>query len=152
MCNNTSTHIFQEALNHCRWKSTLKLNVLTHLDLQKSNIKSFKNSDFETIFEKVYDICKPIEGIGLLTCYDIAAAICRYNNIILSKVYLIGKGPKRAAMILNLKPEKQKMKNVILPYVDVSSVNDALKNKNVNFDSSDGDKLETFLCNWQKEQ
>ena len=98
MCNNNG--IYDEALSHCRWKTVLKKNK------HKIKIKNFKNKNFEEIMVKVYTIFKNIKGIGMLSMYDISAGICRYYDVKIDKVYIIGNGPKRAVKILNLKKKK----------------------------------------------
>ena len=82
-CNH-STNIFQEAINHCRWKKAL------HYVLKQINIVNYENKTFEEIILEIYNICDNIEGVGMLSIYDITAAICRYNKINIDKVYIIG--------------------------------------------------------------
>ena len=96
-------YIFQEAIDHCRWKSVLRNQVLTRTELQERNLDCFIGKSFDEILLYVYNICDQIEGIGMLTIYDITSAICRYNKINIEKVYIIGKGPKRAIRLLDIK-------------------------------------------------
>lgn len=86
-CTN-SKNIFQEAINHCRWK-----NVLCNV-LKKINISNYKNKNFEEIIVDIYNICDNVEGVGMLAVYDITAGICRYHKINIDKVYIIGSGPR----------------------------------------------------------
>ena len=86
--------------------------------------------------------------------YDITAAICRLNNIIITKIYIIGNGPKKAINLLNIKYKLQKINNsVALKYIEINDIINVFKlhNINTNIDNkNDGDKFESFLCNWQK--
>ena len=149
ICNH-STNIFQEAINHCRWKKAL------HNVLQEINISNYEDKIFEEIINEVYSICENIRGIGLLTVYDITSAICRYYNINIEKVYIIGNGPKRAVALLHMKTKKQKINDKInISYVDISDVIHAFANIHYDIDetirnTNNGDIIETYLCNWQK--
>ena len=87
---NISTNIFQEAINHCRWKKAL------YSILKKINIIDYENKTFEEIIIEIYNICDNVKGVGMLTIYDIKSTICRYYKINIDKVYIIGNGPKRA--------------------------------------------------------
>lgn len=144
-----SMNLFQEAIDHCRWKTTLR-SVLKDI-----NITYYKNKTFEVILSEIYNICVDVKGIGILTIYDISMAICKYYNIIIDKVYIIGSGPKRAIKLLKIKPKTQKINKINLKYVDIKDViiafdsskyelNEQLRN------NTDGDIFETYLCNWQK--
>ena len=75
------TNIFQEAISHCRWKKVL------HNILKDINISVYKNKTFEEIITEVYNICKNIDGIGMLATYDITSAICRHYKVNIDKVY-----------------------------------------------------------------
>jgi hypothetical protein len=148
-------YIFQEAINHCRWKKVLKTLVLTKTELQERNLHQFANKSFDEILLWVYNICDKIKGIGMLTIYDITSAICRYNKIIIEKIYIIGKGPKRAIMLLNIKEKKQKIEGILLKYVEISEILKAFNENNYEINSqiknsNNGDDFETFICNWQK--
>ena len=132
-------NMFQEAIGHCRWKTVLRNNVLN-----KINISSYENKTFEEIIIEIYSICVNVKGVGLLAVYDITAALCRHYEINISKVYIIGNGPKRAVKLLNIKTKTHKINNQIkIKYVDISDVD-----KNI----TNGDTLESYLCNWQKTQ
>lgn len=149
LCND-KTIIFQEAIDHCRWKKVL------HDLIEKINIDDYKGKRFEEIFIEIDEKIKPIRGLGTLTVYDIASAICRHFKINIDKVYIIGKGPKRAIEILNIKTKKHKINDKIkLNYVDISDVINAFDNNNYVLDekirnSKNGDIVETYICNWQK--
>ena len=135
--------MFQEAIGHCRWKTVLRNNVLN-----KINISSYENKTFEEIIIEIYSTCVNVKGVGLLAVYDITAALCRHYEINISKVYIIGNGPKRAVKLLNIKTKTHKINNQIkIKYADISDVNTKL-NKNI----TNGDTLESYLCNWQKTQ
>jgi len=97
-------------------------------------------------------ICDPVKGIGQLTIYDITSAICRYNKIIIDKIYITGKGTKRAISLLNIKAKTQKIGRVTLKYVEILK---AFNEKNYEMNSqirnsNNGDDFETYICNWQK--
>ena len=83
--NESYNNIFQEAISHCRWKKVL------HNILKDINISVYKNKTFEEIITEVYNICKNIDGIGMLAIYDITSAICRHNKVNIDKVYIICK-------------------------------------------------------------
>lgn len=148
-CNH-STNIFQEAINHCRWKKVL------HSILEKINIVNYENKTFEEIIFEIYNICDNVKGVGILTIYDITSAICMYYKININKVYIIGNGPKRAVKLLNIKPKKHKINDKInLNFVDVIDIinafdiNNYILNENIR-NSKNGDIFETYICNWQK--
>lgn len=148
-CNN-STNIFQEAINHCRWKKAL------HSILTKINIVNYENKTFEEIMFEIYNICDNVKGLGMLTIYDITSAICRYYKINIDKVYIVGNEPRRAVKLLNIKIKNHKINDKInLKFVDIIDVinafdiNNYVLNKNIR-NSKNGDILETYICNWQK--
>ena len=58
----------------------------------------------------------------MLTIYDITSAICRYNKINIEKIYIIGKGPKRAIRLLGVKAKSQKIENIKLNYVEIPEI------------------------------
>lgn len=143
-------NIFEEAINHCRWKKSL------YLVLKKINICNYENKTFEEILLEIYNISSNIKGVGMLSVYDITAAICRYYKINIDKVYIIGKGPKRAIKLLNIKLKKNKISNKInLNFVNIIDIINAFDNNNYELNkyfrnTNNGDILETYICNWQK--
>lgn len=145
--------IFKEAIDHCRWKNILKSQVLNNLSIQI--ITKYKNDTFENIFIDIFNLTKSIYGIGLLSTYDITSAICRFNNININKIYIIGNGPKRAIKLLNINYKLQKINtDITLKYVPIIDVINIFKLNNYNINQiknkNDGDEFESFLCNWQK--
>jgi hypothetical protein len=144
------TNLFQEAIDHCRWKSVL-YNTLKNIV-----IKDFQNKTFEDIIINVFNICVNIEGIGMLTIYDITSAICRYYKINIDKVFIIGNGPKRAIKLLNIKPKLYKIEDKIkINYVEIDDIINAFDKCNFELDENirnckNGDTIESFICNWQK--
>jgi hypothetical protein len=93
----------------------------------------------------------------MLSIYDITAAICRFNKINIEKVYIIGKGPKRAIRLLNIKSKTQKIQNIILQYVEIPEIINAFNEQKYEINlpiknSSNGDDFESFICNWQKDK
>jgi len=133
--------LFFEAYDHCRWKTVLQ-NFLTDLD-----ISVHRGKTFEDIFSDIYNLCRNVKGLGMLSVYDITASICRYYNVTIDRVYIIGGGPKRAVKLLKLKTYSRKFNNIRLVFVEINDV----KNR-FNLETTDGDVLETFLCKWQKAQ
>ncbi len=153
--------IFYEAISHCRWKKVLN-NLLLQIDIEE-----FRHNSFLEIIKEIHKICENINGIGMLTIYDISASICNYYGINIDKIYIIGDGPKRAIKLLGLNPKIEKIsykinneinKNFNLKYVEIDDVISAfIKNnydKTNKYDplpsSNNGDEFESYLCNWQK--
>jgi hypothetical protein len=152
---DSKIYIFQEALDHCRWKSVLRNNVLAQNEFQEENLHQFACKSFYEILLWVNNICDKVKGIGMLTVYDITSAICRYNKIGIDKIYIIGKGPKRAISLLNIKAKTQKIEGVTLKYVEIPEILNAFNEKNFEINSqiknsNNGDDFETYICNWQK--
>ena len=97
-------------------------------------------------------ICSKIKGIGRLATYDITSAICRYNKINITKVYIVGGGPRRAINLLKLKTKKQKIGGILLKYIEICDLLDAFQKINHELplelqDSINGDDYETYICN-----
>jgi len=93
----------------------------------------------------------------MLTIYDITSAICRYNKINIEKIYIIGKGPKRAICLLDVKAKSQKIENITLKYVEIPEILKAFQEKNYEINlqiknSNNGDDFESYICNWQKDK
>lgn len=155
-CCSSKKKIFEEALSHCRWKSVLRNEILSSEQLQKENLTRYTGCTFEEILLMVYNICRNVKGIGMLTIYDITSAICRYNNINIEKIYIIGNGPKRAINLLEIVPKNLKVGSINLKYVEISDVLNAFSTKNFKIHShlmhsTNGDEFESYLCNWQKQ-
>lgn len=147
--------IFQEAIDHCRWKSVLRNDILVKNELKECNLHKLVGKSFEEIFLLVYNICCKFKGIGMLTTYDITSAICNYNNILIDKIYIIGRGPKRAISLLDIKAKTKKIEGIILKYVEIPDLLEAFTIKNYEIPSQikhscNGDHFETYICNWQK--
>ena len=150
-------YIFQEAIDHCRWKHVLRNNVLTKTEFQEHNLHQFTGKCFDEILLSVYNICDKVKGVGMLTMYDITSAICRYNKINIEKIYIIGKGPKRAIRLLDVKVKSQKIENITLKYVEIHEILKAFNEKKYEINlqiknSNNGDDFETYICNWQKDK
>ena len=149
-CSNSSYNMFQEAISHCRWKTVLH-NFLTNCD-----INQFQNKSFDDIFVTIYNMCKNIKGLGVLTVYDITSATCRRYNIVIDKVFIIGSGPKRAIKLLHIKPTIYNVsKKINIYYVSISDVIMAFDKEGFKLENeirccTNGDIIETFICNWQK--
>lgn len=148
-CVNTN-NIFQEAISHCRWKKVLR-NILQGID-----ISIYNNKTFEEIMIAIYNICKDVQGIGMLATYDISAAICRHYNVNIDKVYIVGKGPKRAIKLLNIKTKTHKInEDIKLRYANITDIINAFDASSFELNeqvknSKNGDILESYICNWQK--
>jgi hypothetical protein len=141
--------IYEDAISHCRWKSSL-MTLLTSIDME-----SYKNISFEAIFETIATMCCAVKGIGLLTVYDIVSAICFNHGVSIDKVYIIGGGPKRAVQLLNIKTKTQRIGIFRLKYVSIHDVIDAFTVSDYVMDPDmkaevNGDSFETYICNWQK--
>jgi len=150
-------YIFQEAIDHCRWKKVLRNNVLVKTEFQEHNLHQFTGKSFNEILLFVYNICDKVEGIGMLTIYDITSAICRYNKINIEKIYIIGKGPKRAIRLLDIKAKSQKREKITINYVEIPEILKAFQEKNYEINlqiknSNNGDDFESYICNWQKDK
>lgn len=153
--DGSKKNIFQEAIDHCRWKKVLYNHVLVKSELQEHNLHQFAEKKFNEIFIIVYNICDKVEGIGLLTIYDITSAICRFNKINIDKIYIIGTGPKKAIRLLDVKAKSQKIDKLTLKYVEISEILKAFQKKNYKINikiknSINGDDFETYICKWQK--
>jgi len=141
--------MFEEAYSHIRWKC-----AMTEA-LDKINIMDYQYYTFEEIISNIYDIVKPIKGLGMLSLYDITSAICRLYNKNIEKVYIVGGGPKRAIKILGIIPKKHKINKITLSYVDIDDIISAFDIKSFKLDelirnTANGDIVETYICNWQK--
>ena len=130
--------LFWEARCHCRHKTILEA-FLNNLDLN-----NFKNKSFEQIFLELKNIPRRKGSIGNLTLYDIASDIVRHNGGQIHKVYIIGSGPKRAIKILGINKRLDPVTR--LHFVSCEDVVRACKLE----PTTDGDLLETYICQWQK--
>ena len=149
-------NIFQEAMDHCRWKRQLD-TVLLRPELHDNILQDYSGKSFEEILLTVYNICEKVKGVGMLTVYDIVAAICRFNNINIERVYIIGGGPVRAARLLNIKLKTHKIEKIALKYIEISEIIEAFDKQKLEIDSqikysNNGDEFETYICNWQKDK
>ena len=145
----TINEIFEDAISHCRWKSSL-MTILVSIDME-----AYKNQSFETIFETIATMCDAVKGVGLLTAYDIVSAICFHHGVSIEKVYIIGGGPKRAVKLLNMKTKTHRIGNFRLKYVSTHEVIRAFTISGYEMEPDiktevSGDALETYICNWQK--
>jgi|688.fasta_scaffold941271_1 hypothetical protein len=141
--------MFEEAYSHVRWKY-----AMTEA-LDKINIMDYQYYTFEEIISNIYDIVKPIKGLGMLSVYDITSAICRFYNKNIEKVYIVGGGPRRAIKILGIIPKKHKINKITLSYVEIFDIITAFDNKSFELDefirnTTNGDIIESYICNWQK--
>jgi len=142
---------FSEAIRHSRNRNLLREKLT-----QNINIDDYANKTFEQIISEISVSFYVYKKIGALACYDITSAICRYHNINIEKVYIIGGGPARAIKLLNIEKKKHIINNEIkLKYVDINDIINAFDNNGYDFDESirtntSGDILESYLCIWQK--
>jgi hypothetical protein len=152
MCNTYLKNLFQEAINHCRHKTKL-FQILNDI-----NIKTYENKTFEEIIIDINNKCIHINGLGLLTIYDITIAICNYYKVIIDKVYIIGGGPKRAIKLLKIKTQKHIISNNLkINYSNIPTIINAFDEnkfeiKDIIRYNKNGDILETYICDWQKTQ
>ena len=142
---------FREAISFSRNRGLLREKLT-----QNINIDDYANKTFEQIISEISVSFYVYKKIGALACYDITSAICRYHNINIEKVYIIGGGPARAIKLLNIEKKKHIINNEIkLKYVDINDIINAFDNNGYDFDESirtntSGDILESYLCIWQK--
>lgn len=146
---------FTEVMQHTRRGS-----IVTRF-IQSMNILEYKDKTFEQIIIDVLNKFDKINGLGRLTAYDMSAAICKYYDIEITKIYIIGPGPRRAAKLLKLKLKSQKIcspdKNIILRYVDIKDVIKVFDENGYKFPSNlrnttNGDSVESFICKWQSDR
>jgi hypothetical protein len=145
-----STKLWEEATAHCRWKAAMKTFQRTLDPIALAEMS------FDEIYATIYK-SRP-KGVGKLGCYDITSSIMRYvKREIVPCVYLVGNGPKDAIFKLSLlhRIEKKKIEGAgTLPYITIEYVINRLKSKGIAYPKhieTDGDALETWLCNWQKD-
>ena len=152
--SNEEQNIFEEAIGHCRHKYKLIKLIKENIDIDK-----FKNNNFEEIILIISKMCKNIDQLGNLSIYDLSSCICRHHNIPIEKIYIIGGGPRNAInKILKIKKTLHKFnKDFKLHYVEIDNVIKRFDEKKYKLSdemrkSRNGDKWETFLCEWSKTQ
>ena len=101
-----------------------------------------------------------VVGIGRLTKYDLSMIICNEFEISLNgRVYLMGRGPRRAAVLLWIWSsgwgKKKKCKETGEFYIMVDDVREAFEKSKYLYDkktveNGTADDLESYMCNWQK--
>jgi hypothetical protein len=138
--------IFEEALGHSRRKTLLK-GIIGQLKLN-----DYRNLTFQQIYSSLYQNYKQFGDIGLLTLYDLTSGICRHFDIPITQIFIIGKGPQRAAKILKLKCKKLTFNGITLKYVDISDVKKVHQLPENLKNTTNGDLIESYLCKWQKSQ
>jgi len=147
--------VFEEAFAHARWKKALR-EIMKRPEFSDINLTQMGFSTFDEVIIFVYNHCKSVKGIGKLVAYDIAAAICKLNNIKIDKVYIIGNGPKRAVQLLGCKCSKHRVeKGLSLNYVSILDIRTSMFERfgiQLDFgnDNDDADIYESYICNWQK--
>jgi hypothetical protein len=62
----SNSYIFQAAIDHCRWKSVLRNEILTKIELQEENLHQYTDKNFNEILLSVYNICNKVKGIGMM--------------------------------------------------------------------------------------
>jgi len=150
MCGS-KVNIFQDAINHCRWKTELVKLIDTVL---RPNMNKCKGKTFQEIIKWVNS--RRIKGVGPLTIYDLTNGIGRHFGISTKKVYIIGGGPRRAVKLLGLRTYPEHLDDgLTLHYVEIPDVIKALESSGVTVPlklkaSTNGDDFETFICKWQK--
>jgi hypothetical protein len=135
--------LFQEALDNCRWKKYLE-DFLKEIELEEK-IGEYENKSFEEIMTSVYGLFEKKRGLGMSVVYDIVAAICRYHNIVINKVY-VGSGTKRAVKALKLRAKIHKIGDIKLNFVETSEVIHALSLLGID----ESGAMEIYLRDWQK--
>jgi hypothetical protein len=104
----------------------------------------FRDQTFEQVFKNIWQRLRSVKGIGKLIIYDIVAAICNEQSIPITKVHIIGGGPKRAIELLNIPLQSYKIGQIKLYYVTVEPLCRIFEK-----DNQDGDWWESYLCKWQ---
>uniref|UniRef100_A0A6C0EV44 Amino acid:DNA transferase domain-containing protein n=1 Tax=viral metagenome TaxID=1070528 RepID=A0A6C0EV44_9ZZZZ len=144
--NETFNKTFEEVLSHSRNKKLMK-SLLRNITLSDYDISE------QEILIKVYKDFN-VKGCGKLSKYDIFAALCRRYNIFMTKVYIVGNGPKRAIKLLKMKTNSHNINGIKLRYVEIDELikelDKRINEKNRIYKNFDGDQLESFICNWQK--
>jgi hypothetical protein len=153
-CSTPHRELFQEAIDHCRWKTALQrvLPVIRTRVLANT----YCNKTFEEVFTSVYSLTKDVKGVGILTTYDISAAIMRYHKKDIDRVYIVGGGPQRAVKLLGLRTKMHILsKDIRLKYITIQDTLAAFDAKGYTLpealrSTQNGDSLESHICNWQK--
>jgi hypothetical protein len=134
--------LYREAYNHCRWKQILCRQLQLLNQIQRNQ---YHGNTFEQVFKSIHNIFKRVKGLGKLSVYDVAVAICNDQGIPVTKVHIIGGGPKRAIELLNIPLQSYKIGQIKLYYVNVEPLCRIFEKEN-----QDGDWWESYLCKWQK--
>lgn len=84
--------IFANAFKHCRSKTTLRNTLRDHID-----VNSYAGKSFEDVFIDIDRICRDVDGLGILTIYDITMGILKYHGVVLDVTFLVGSGDIQGA-------------------------------------------------------
>lgn len=142
--------VFQEAIDHCRWKTILQRDVIPNILLP-----DFVGKTFQEILLAVWTICEPTKGVGMLTIYDLAAAIAKHHRTHIQHVYIIGGGPRRFVQLFGIKPSIEKIGHLRMKYISIEQVKQAHIDHGHELETylhacTDGDEYESYICNMQK--
>ena len=148
--NGKTKEIFKEAIGHQRNKCKLYELLYNCEELQIDNLHKY-SGQFEDIYKLIHIIIDKIDGLGKLCIYDLTAAICRFHNINIDKIYLNGNGPQNAIKKLKIKPKKHTFYGITIDYVEIEDVIRAFDKFDENIkNSKNGDIWVSYLCKWQK--
>jgi hypothetical protein len=139
--------MYAEFIRHTRMSLTTLHYILAHF----KDTKKYIGRSFSEVYARVHNdvIELNMKGIGILSKYDIAAAICRNHDINIDKVYIVGNGPKNALCKLNLKTRTCKLTS--LKYVTIDEVKESFRKRGEPLlESLNGDDYESYLCTWVK--
>jgi hypothetical protein len=139
--------MYAEFIRHTR----MSLTTLCYILARFKDTKKYIGRSFSEVYARVHNdvIELNMKGIGILSKYDIAAAICRNHDINIDKVYIVGNGPKNALCKLNLKTRTCKLTS--LKYVTIDEVKESFRKRGEPLlESLNGDDYESYLCTWVK--
>jgi len=142
--------IFQEAIDHCRWKTILQREILGQI-----NLPEYTGKTFQEILFAIWTLCEPTKGVGLLTIYDIAAAIAKHHRVHIAHVYIIGGGPRRFVKLFGITPAIEKIGTLRMKFITIDQVKQAHIDHGHELEAylhncADGDEYESYICNMQK--
>jgi hypothetical protein len=139
---------FRECILHSRHNKAIK-ELLKEI-FEKRN--TFKNIN---TFEEMYLLCKKLYGsikrVGPLCIYDITTQLCKYNNIIIDKIYLASNTTGPYVFAMKHKMKLHRCSKLLLYYINCQDVIDIygidyIEKFTGKLNIFIGDQLETFCC------
>lgn len=143
--------VFKNTITHCRSKALIKKTLNEHFLINKFN----SSMSFDDIFTYTIKVCNSLEGLGLITFYDITNDICSFYKINIPNIYIIRSGTKKAITALNISKSQYKtakFNNLSVKYISVEDIKQSLKHNNyqLSFESNNGALYEEYLNNLSK--